>query len=720
MKSIAIAAMIFAVAWAAAANEKKANELIQAAQAKETIQGDLKGAIASYGQAVQEAGANRGLAAMALVRMAECYQKMGDAEARKIFEQIVREYGDQKEAVAAARARLGATEQMPRRQTITLAWSGSKDVRAARVSPDGRFIVFTDWSTGDLAVHDIAAGTDRHLTNKGTWKESQDHADPGLNAISKDNRRVAYTWYNSKEKRPELRIGNLVGAFDPRTVYHIPEKEWIRPHDWSPDGSSLAVVVITPGGIRQIGLISVADGSLRILKTLDIYGVAGTFFSPDGKYLGYDYPQSDSGVEKDIVVLSVDGVREIRPAAHAGINHMMGWSPDGKWLLFMSDRNGSMSLWGVRFADGKPQGAPELLRENMPAAPSVDPAGITQSGALYYSIEGGQDRYRIQIADFDFATGKLSHAKDLSQDYLESDADAGWSQDGRQLVYKSLRGPGPVATHEVIVIRQMETGQNRELYPKLAGSGPWRWSPDGRSFITAGYDLQRRQGIFRIDAQAGDVSTLLLTRPGETSWFPAWAPDGKSFYFMREYSKTKDFAYIRVDLATGKETELIRRRVLAQVYPSPDGQYIVSHGIDEATNSRTLLLIPTDGGDPRELMRYPSGVSPQDLADTSKGAWVMRGAWAPDSRSFIAYKARGPFKGIQYVDAEVVWRVPIDGGKPQKLDIDSTVRGLAPIMLAVHPDGKHAAVQQVETAPQRDPEVWAVENFVPAVSAKMQ
>src|SRR5215469_9924408 len=111
MKPIAIAA-IFAVALTAAANDKKASELIQAAQAKETIQGDLKGAIASYGQAVQEAGANRGLAAMALVRMAECYQKMGDTEARKIFEQVVRDYGDQKDAAAEARARLGATEQI--------------------------------------------------------------------------------------------------------------------------------------------------------------------------------------------------------------------------------------------------------------------------------------------------------------------------------------------------------------------------------------------------------------------------------------------------------------------------------------------------------------------------------------------------------------------------------------------------------------------------------
>src|SRR2546422_10235697 len=39
-----------------AAEDKKANVLLQAAQAKETVQGDLKGAIELYGHAVKEAG----------------------------------------------------------------------------------------------------------------------------------------------------------------------------------------------------------------------------------------------------------------------------------------------------------------------------------------------------------------------------------------------------------------------------------------------------------------------------------------------------------------------------------------------------------------------------------------------------------------------------------------------------------------------------------------
>ena len=37
----------------------------------------------------------------ALVRMADCYQKLGDAESRRIYEQVIREYPDQKDFAAA-------------------------------------------------------------------------------------------------------------------------------------------------------------------------------------------------------------------------------------------------------------------------------------------------------------------------------------------------------------------------------------------------------------------------------------------------------------------------------------------------------------------------------------------------------------------------------------------------------------------------------------------
>src|SRR5687767_557800 len=88
-------------------NAVAAETLLARAQHKATIEGDLKGAIEEYKKVVAVAGSNRALAAQALLRMAECHQKLGDSAARSIYERVIRDYPDQNDAAAAARTRLG-------------------------------------------------------------------------------------------------------------------------------------------------------------------------------------------------------------------------------------------------------------------------------------------------------------------------------------------------------------------------------------------------------------------------------------------------------------------------------------------------------------------------------------------------------------------------------------------------------------------------------------
>ena len=83
----------------------RAETRFQEANRKETIDGDLKAAIDLYRRAISEAGSNRAIAAQAWLRMGQCYEKLGDAEARKAYQQIVTSYGDQAAIVAQARSR---------------------------------------------------------------------------------------------------------------------------------------------------------------------------------------------------------------------------------------------------------------------------------------------------------------------------------------------------------------------------------------------------------------------------------------------------------------------------------------------------------------------------------------------------------------------------------------------------------------------------------------
>jgi len=61
------------------------------------------------------------------------------------------------------------------------------------VSPDGKLVLYVNWDTGNLMVHDLATGADRDITRKGTYQQSPDEADGGV--FSRDGRLVAYEWW---------------------------------------------------------------------------------------------------------------------------------------------------------------------------------------------------------------------------------------------------------------------------------------------------------------------------------------------------------------------------------------------------------------------------------------------------------------------------------------------------------------------------------------------
>src|SRR5689334_7124590 len=113
MKRTLSFATIFAAIWlVSAALAETGNELFQKALVKERSEGNLKEAIKLYQQVVEKFGKDRARAAKALEPIAESQEKLGESEARKTYERLVREYGDQKDAVATARARLGSATNL--------------------------------------------------------------------------------------------------------------------------------------------------------------------------------------------------------------------------------------------------------------------------------------------------------------------------------------------------------------------------------------------------------------------------------------------------------------------------------------------------------------------------------------------------------------------------------------------------------------------------------
>jgi lipopolysaccharide biosynthesis regulator YciM len=148
MKSILIGTL--AAILAAGAESNEAERQLRAAMNAELVNGDLKVAIRQYGEIAAKYKNNRAVAAMALVRLAECYEKMGDARTRKVYEQVVRVYGDQKDAVALARTRLagGASKLTGSVMTARQVWAGPKVDDTGKISSDARYLSFTDGVRG--------------------------------------------------------------------------------------------------------------------------------------------------------------------------------------------------------------------------------------------------------------------------------------------------------------------------------------------------------------------------------------------------------------------------------------------------------------------------------------------------------------------------------------------------------------------------------------------
>ncbi len=95
MKRILMLAVL-AIA-AAGQGSNQAEVQLQAAIKAEVFDGNLKAAIERYQQIVTTFADDRPVVAKALVRMGQCYERLGDAqarEARKAYERVVREFAD--------------------------------------------------------------------------------------------------------------------------------------------------------------------------------------------------------------------------------------------------------------------------------------------------------------------------------------------------------------------------------------------------------------------------------------------------------------------------------------------------------------------------------------------------------------------------------------------------------------------------------------------------
>jgi Tol biopolymer transport system component len=415
-------------------------------------------------------------------------------------------------------------------------------------------------------------------------------------------------------------------------------------------------------------------------------------FSGDGRYIAYDQPQEEDTAERDIFLISVDGGQEVALVEHPAHDLLLGWPPDGKGILFASDRTGSLDIWFLPVSGGKVQGSPELVRRGIE---QIVPLGFTQNGSFYY-VQGGS-MFDADVVSMDRQSGKILAPPETAIKRFEgANSWPEYSPDGKHLAYVSTRSRTFQAAWRpnIVCIRSLETGKEQEFITKFNRLAGIRWSPDGQYLYLAAWD-DRGMGIYQTDTHTGTMVPIVRDEGSQRIHSHDVSLDGKTLIYVRRYKvePKEPYRILSRNLTTGEEKELYSGNAengWLQVALSPDGERLAVINMEE---KKTLRLIPARGGEPRDLLIFEesrSGFTPLE--------------WTADGKYILFSRAQSEKDEPRYS----LWRVSADGGEPQELGL-----GMHNFEnLSAHPDGVHLAFSSLGST-MKMPSVWVMENFLP-------
>ena len=660
----------------------------RAAMETETVKGDLKGAIEQYKRIAQ--GTDRALAARALLRMADCHAKLGQGEAETIYRRVLREYPDQRESAGEAQKRLaelgGAKPEALAKRRLCADCGDS----AANLSADGKWMAFTHWDSGDLAIRDLSTMAEKRLMLKpGSWKDSDAYVE--FPVFSPDARQIAYLWFVSNTLPGQLRIVANEPGSKPRVVLDTPENLYYHPVAWSADGKDILTVLEKPDRTWQLAWVTAVDGKVTVLKSLGwrlLHVRARPRLSPDGRFIAYNAlavnPKSRQAplesVEQRIYVLAADGSSETELVKTAGVNNYPVWTADGKRLLFTSDRSGSFALWSVDVRDGRAAGPPSMV-DPMPN----ETIGMTAGGTLYYAQ---RSREVEQVSLEELESRPASSQSRISDEQMFVGIRPTWSPDGRLVAFTRRRAAGAW----YVVVKSVETGEETAYPFEGTRPAPNRWFHDGKGLLVMVDPPGKPRTLYRLDLATKEYRVVLEAPVDRFApAITALAPDDKTLFIGARNADTAGLIdeIIAIDLATGERRRIFEARTSGGSRDplffrlSPDGRMLSTRRRDPSDKKVHYGVLAADGSGYREIH-----ITDNNAFNTH--------AWARDGRSLLLeHRTEGKWR---------IMRVPIDGGPPEPTGIQGTGELHT---LDSSPDGRRIAFSTLRSLN----ELWALDNL---------
>lgn len=413
--------------------------------------------------------------------------------------------------------------------------------------------------------------------------------------------------------------------------------------------------------------------------------------SPDGRWIAFVVKESApdrDGYRSSIWWAPADASEPARRVTlGARTDSCPRWSPDGRWLAFLSDRAAVL-----RAGDASPR-----------ADERSAPPGTGLRDAAGRDITRGS----VQVWLLPIAGGEAHQLTRLPEDV----ADIAWSPDGRQLCLVSASRSAGTDDAD---------GRGAASVPaRGAGTGPAR--PDVRLIDELAYQLNgvgftydRPPKLWVVDVPGGEARRITSGRSRDEQ--PAWSPDGRHICFVSNRGRDHDLVW-RSDIymvpAQGGTPVRVsggRQRVFRSPAWSPDGRSIaaIGHRIPGLARYRDdVWVFPAD---PLAEGRDLSGASDLFVAAAVNSDLVSlaepRLAWLPDGGAVIfAAPSDGAYQ---------LWQVGLRDGRVRQLTAGRHVLARPDVV----PIGRRVRVAAIRLTATDTPDVVSFDLSASGASAQ--
>ena len=500
-------------------------------------------------------------------------------------------------------------------------WDPGLEISPA-ISPDGKYVAYAAGNARSTRVYvrQVAGGRPIALTSSATAQEAGPTWSP-------DGSRILFLAEGGVFSAPATG-----GA--PRPEIPALGGSPITDASWSPDGKTIAfamgdsVFVTTPPAAPRLLARALAPGVCR--------------WSPSGELLACmsgNTVSMSAGVNfgnlspSQIVVIRVATGDVIPVTDNLSPNLSPAWSPDGRWLYFVSGRDGPRDIYALRLSgSGTPRGKPIRLTTGLGAqAISLSHDGSRigynafSSASNIWSVPWPAGRPRTAAEATQVTTGQ--NTIDLFR----------LSPDGRWLLFSA-----DVSGNSDIYQMPVGGGEMEQLTTTTTDNFAPDLSPDGKELAFHSWRGGSRD-VYVMPMGGG--ATQQITSSPDQEFLPVWSPDGKALAYSI-YSNNGGIWVVRRDDAGkwGTPIKISDKGLFPQW--SPDGRAIAFEG---RLALGSLYTIPPTGG-------------PAHLVLQAGGQWptVEDPKWTLDGRSIL-------FKTHDAAGNGGIWTVPAQGGVPRLL-----------------------------------------------------